>query len=87
MGSIGAVATAMVILFAFTMGAVIGVVLVVSFASKREDHLYSLWGPAPDPACRGVRRLVGAGIRGGLPLSEMGGWDTDDTGPGQGFRR
>jgi hypothetical protein len=82
MGSIE-VAAAMGILVAFAMGILIGVVLVVSFASRREDRLYSLWGEAPDPACRGVRRLVGAGVIGGRPLSDSPGHDQDDMGPGQ----
>lgn len=81
MGS-GEVAAAMVILVAFVIGIVIGVVLIVSFASRREDRLNSLWGDAPDPACRGVRRLVGASVLGGRPQSESRGHD-DDTGPGQ----
>ena len=76
------VAAAIVILVAFAIGIVIGVVLVVSFASRREDRLNSLWGEAPDPACRSVRRLVGAGVLGGRPQSESHGHD-DDTGQGQ----
>lgn len=81
MGSVE-VAAATVILVAFAIGIVIGVVLVVSFASRREDRLKSLWGEAPDPACRGVRRLVGAGVIGGRPLGESGGHD-GETGQGQ----
>lgn len=76
------VATAIVILVAFVIGSVIGVVLVVSFASRREDRLNSLWGEAPDPTCRGVRRLVGAGVLGGRPQRESPDHD-DGTGPGQ----
>jgi len=77
------VAAAMVILFAFAIGIVIGVVLVVSIASRREDRLYSLWGQAPDATCRGVRRLVGAGVRGGWPLDGFGGQGEDHAGPRQ----
>ena len=77
------VVAAMVILFAFAFGIVIGVVLVVSIASQREDRLYSLWGEAPDAACRGVRRLVGAGVRGNWPLSGFRGQDEDDGADGK----
>ena len=45
----------------------LGIVLVVSFASRREDRLYSLWGKAPDPACQGARRLLGVWVRGERP--------------------
>jgi hypothetical protein len=77
------VAAAMAILCAFTMGIVIGVVAMVSIASRREDRLYSLWGEAPDSACRGVRRLVGAGVLGDRPLSEFRGPDEDNGAEGQ----
>ncbi len=59
------VAVAMVIVFAFALGIAIGIVLIASFASRREDRLMSLWGEAPGPACGGMRRLVSAGVRGG----------------------
>lgn len=61
------VVAAMGILFAFTIGLVIGVALIVSIASRREDHLFSVWGEAPDAACRGARRLVGLWVRGDRP--------------------
>lgn len=61
------VAAAMGIVGVFVLGIVIGVVLVVSFASRREDRLYSLWGDAPDPACQGARRLLGVWVRGERP--------------------
>jgi hypothetical protein len=82
MGSVE-VAVAMVIVFAFALGMAIGVVVIVSFASRREDRLNSLWSEAPDPACGGVRRLVSAGVRGGLPVRGLHGRDEDDPGPGQ----
>jgi hypothetical protein len=65
------VVAAMGILFAFTIGIVIGVALIISIASRREDHLFSLWGEAPDVACRGARRLVGLWVRGGRPDEEF----------------
>ena len=82
MGSVD-VTVAIVIVFAFVLGMAIGVVLVVSFASRREDRRMSIWGEAPDPACGGVRRLVSAGVRGGLPVSGLHRYGEDDPGPGQ----
>jgi hypothetical protein len=82
MGSVEVV-VAMVIVFAFALGIAIGVVLVASFASRREDRLMSLWGEAPGPACGGVRRLVSAGVRGGAPVSGLHHYGKGDTGPGQ----
>jgi hypothetical protein len=61
------VAAGMGILGVFVLGIVIGIVLVVSFASRHEDRLYSLWGDAPDPACQGARRLLGVWVRGERP--------------------
>jgi hypothetical protein len=61
------VAAGMGILGIFILGIAIGIVLIVSFASRREDRLYSLWGKAPDPACKGARRLLGVWVRGARP--------------------
>lgn len=61
------VAAGMGILGVFILGIAIGIVLIVSFASRREDRLYSLWGAAPDPACQGARRLLGVWVRGARP--------------------
>ena len=61
------VAAGLGILGVFILGIVIGIVLIVSFASRREDRLYSLWGKAPDPACQGARRLLGVWVRGARP--------------------
>ena len=82
MGSVEVV-VAMVIVFAFALGTAIGVVLVASFASRREDRLMSLWGEAPGPACGGVRRLVSAGVRGGVPVSGLHHYVKGGTGSGQ----
>ena len=82
MGSVEVV-VAMVIVFAFALGIAIGVVLVASFASRREDRLMSLWGEAPGSACGGVRRLVSAGVRGDVPVSGLHRYGKDDTGSGQ----
>ena len=77
------VVAAMVILFAFAIGIVIGVVLIASIASRREDRLYSLWGEAPDTACLSVRRLVGTYVRGSRPDYEARRLDDDDGTIGQ----
>ena len=61
------VAAGLGILGVFILGIAIGIVLIVSFASRREDRLYSLWGKAPDPACQGARRLLGVWVRGARP--------------------
>lgn len=82
MNSIEIVA-ATAIVFVFVLGITIGVVLVVSFASRREDRRMSLWGEAPDPACQGARRLVGAGVRGGVPAAGINGY----AGPSQELQR
>ena len=77
------VAAAMGILFAFVIGIVIGVVLIISIASRREDRLFSLWGEAPDAACQGARRLVGVWVRGDRPGREIRGRDRVDGALGQ----
>jgi hypothetical protein len=61
------IAAAMGILFAFGMGIVIGIVLIVSIASRKEERLFSLWDQAPDAACQGARRLLGVWVRGARP--------------------
>jgi len=61
------VAAAMGILSAFVMGIVIGIVLIVSIASRREERRFSLWEKAPDAACQGARRLLGVWVRGERP--------------------
>ena len=81
------VVVAMVIVFAFALGMAIGVVLVASFASRREDRRMSLWGKAPDPACGGVRRLVGAGVLGSRPDRQVNVHGEDDGVLSQRFRR
>jgi hypothetical protein len=61
------VAAGIGILGVFVLGIAIGIVLIVSFASRREDRRYSLWGEAPDPACQGARRLLGVWVLGTRP--------------------
>ncbi|HLH81727.1 MAG TPA: hypothetical protein VKV38_00540 [Trebonia sp.] len=73
-------AVAIFLLIAFIGGAVLGVVAIVSVASRREDRLHSLTGEAPDAVCRGTRRLIGAGTRGGWPASPAPGQHSDALG-------
>lgn len=69
MGGIGA-AVAIFSLIAVIGGVVIGVVVIVSIASRREDRLFSLTREAPDAMCRGVRRFTGVWTRGGWPVDQ-----------------
>lgn len=59
----GAAAEAIVILALFLSGIVLGMLVVVSRAIKREDRSGSLTGVAPDAAARGARVLTGVGSR------------------------
>jgi len=68
---------AIILLIVFIAGAMGGVVLVVSFASLREDRRYSLTGEAPGPVCAGARWLTGAGVRGDRFVSAGLRGDTD----------
>jgi len=58
------VLVAISLLIAFIGGVVMGIVVIVSIASKREDRLGSLTGTAPGPSCEGTRWLTGVGVRG-----------------------
>lgn len=84
MGSIGAL-MAIGLLVGFLGGVVVGVILIVSAAYRREDRYYTLDGAAPSAACRGTRRLTGAWVRGQgfRPL----GWDERDEVMDEGVRR
>lgn len=64
-------AMAIFLLIALIGGVVIGVVVIVSIASRREDRRYSLVEEAPDAMCRGARRLMGVGTRGGWPTEQV----------------
>jgi hypothetical protein len=48
---------------AFLLGVVIGVIIMVAVASRREDKRLSLTREAPDAATRGARMVTGAGSR------------------------
>jgi hypothetical protein len=53
------------ILVDFLFGVMIGLVLSVSYASRLEDHRYSLLTTAPHPICDGARIFQGVYVRGG----------------------
>jgi len=55
---------AIAILAIFLGGMVLGVVLIVSAAIKREDRQLSLSGAAPDVLTQGARILIRVGSRG-----------------------
>ena len=76
---------AIILLIVFIAGAMGGVVLVVSFASLREDRRYSLTGEAPGPVCAGARWLTGAGVRGVRFVSAGLRGDADADGDAQGL--
>lgn len=63
-------AVAIFLLVAFIGGVVIGLVVIISIASRREDRLFSLTGDAPDAMCRGARRFIGVWTRGGWPVDQ-----------------
>lgn len=63
MGSTGAL-MAIGLLVGFLGGVMVGVILIVSAAYRREDRHYSLDGEAPDAGCRGTRRLSQAWVLG-----------------------
>jgi hypothetical protein len=56
MGSTGAL-MAIILLAGFLGGVTIGVIVIVSAASRHEDRNYSLDRDAPNAACRGARRF------------------------------
>jgi hypothetical protein len=70
-------AVAIFLLIAFIGGVIIGVVVIVSIASRREDRLFSLTGEAPDAVCRGARRFTGVWTRGGWPVDRGAGGRDD----------
>jgi MFS superfamily sulfate permease-like transporter len=47
----------------FLVGILVGALLAVAFAVRREDRHYSLTGRAPDWVTRSARRLAGVGRR------------------------
>jgi hypothetical protein len=84
MGSIGS-AFAIFLLIAFLGGMFVGVIVITSLASRREDDLHSLTGKAPGPACEGTRRLTGAHTRGsGFVSSTIRSGGDTRTGPDDG---
>lgn len=59
----GEAAEVIAILAVFLGGIVVGVLVIVCMAIKREDRRHSLTGKAPDAAARGTRLLTGVGSR------------------------
>jgi hypothetical protein len=57
------VAVAIGMALVFATGVIIGVIAMVSMASRREDRLGTLTGQSPDVIARGARRLNGVGLR------------------------
>lgn len=71
---------ALILIFiVFAAGVLIGVVVIASFAYRREDRHGSLRGRAPDAACQGTRRLTGVGTIG--PAGWIPGQRPGGTGP------
>jgi hypothetical protein len=56
-----AVGIAMAVVFG--TGVVLGIILMIAVAIRREDSRYTLTGQPPDIAARGVRRLIRVGLR------------------------
>lgn len=54
----------------FVTGVMVGVVLMVATAIRREDKWWTLTGEAPYVAARGVRRLNGVGLRDITPRND-----------------
>jgi hypothetical protein len=53
-----------VIFIDFIAGTLVGIFLIVCWASNREDTMKSIKGPPPGNGCGGARRLTGVGRRG-----------------------
>lgn len=64
---------AIMFLVGFLGGVVVGIIVTVSVASRREDSLCTLDGEAPDAVCRGARRLTGMGAL-GSGFEPVGNW-------------
>jgi hypothetical protein len=54
---------AILLLILFLYGIMLGIFVIISWASNREDKKKSLMGPPPGPGCSGARRLVGFSYR------------------------
>jgi hypothetical protein len=86
MGGTAAV-SAVAIFIDFAFGIPAGIFLVVWYAFLYEDRRKSIWGPAPNAACQGVRWLLGVGVIGDWPFGGSPGRNKDDAAHGQGTER
>jgi hypothetical protein len=57
------VAAAIVMALVFAAGVILGFLVTISMASRREDRLGTLTRQPPGAAARGARRLYGVGLR------------------------
>ena len=57
------VAVVIGIALVFAAGVILGFLVTISMASRREDRLGTLTRQPPDAAARGARRLYGLGLR------------------------
>jgi hypothetical protein len=48
---------------AFDTGVMLGIIVMITIAVRREDRWYTLTGSPPDVGARGVRKLTGLGLR------------------------
>lgn len=64
MGGIGTWDLVLFFFIIFATGVLIGAVILVSFAYRREDRFGSIHGKAPGIVCHGARRLTGVGTIG-----------------------
>jgi hypothetical protein len=56
----------------FAIGVIVGVVLMVATAIRREDKRGTLTQVPPDAAARAARRLSGVGLRNSAPQDAVG---------------
>jgi hypothetical protein len=57
------IAVAIGMALVFTAGVILGFLVTISMASRREDKLGTLTRQPPDAAARGARRMYGVGLR------------------------
>ena len=75
--------SAVAIFIDFAFGIPAGVFLIAWYAFRYEDRLKSIWGPAPNAACQGVRWLLGVGVIGDWPFRRSAGGNAGGAAHGQ----